>query len=846
MAIHDNNVVESNSGFAKEIDAAGLAMVLDNLQVNQYQYPLESTVREVASNAVDAVKEKQIAIEILSGRAKAEDYYLQREEAIFQSSNFDASYFDLAWLNQTDHSVTIIYEEGDQINTRDLVRFVDTGVGLGGKRLEGYFKLSWSSKRNSKDALGKFGIGAKSPLSTGVDSYRMISRYNGQEFMFDIYAHKVDSAISKFNEDGTINDFYQFENGFKAYYRKTNQKNGTEILLETKKHHRQKYKDAAKSQLLYFKNIKFLVKESDGYTYDVPVRAGIIYEDADIILSDNNQFSKPHLVIGKEDNKVNYGYIDFLELELENKVGNIGIKVASEDVAINPSRESVIWNDKTRLAVTQKFEKVVDIATDLIQKELKETDFLSWLDKCSIVLGGYSYSQDTAISRLSRVVDKSVLSPKFNPDPSIKYGPMNKMFRGFTARVISIKREYSSKLGKYVEKPQRLDVTSWAEIQGLDIFFSDSAASYNKDIYLSKTKARFVVIKEDSEEEVKEYVNKLALATITADDILAHRKKLRDMMMLNTGRVSVYEDVVVPEAWAELKEDEEETNVPVLSPAEKRALEERVVVYSLHKNSYTSYNAPHNLSMLKHQPKLQEVKDWEGTVVYGHQEDEPMLYFLGNLLHATGAYDNMSFYNKDFRLVKINKGLKKHFKQHIHVKEFFVNLQDTTLTMNEIMVKWHTARLIHEELEKLPFLSNFATFNADIHTTFKELMSYRDINYVDLTSYRNANKVGCNPTAFKELCEGTQTIIDFQLFVEEHKENPEAITEKALSLFSNAIISDARAVELDVYKKLMSVVEYAEPIKALFNNINVLQEEGKTISYEIEQEIKAYMALKGL
>jgi CTP synthase (UTP-ammonia lyase) len=142
MAIHDDNTVISAVGFTKEIDEAGLTMVLDNLQVNQYQYPQKSTVREITSNAVDSVVEKNIAIAILTGKNKVEDFYLERDEAVYKSSNFDASYFDLNWLNTENDKVTIIYEEGDQVNTKDKIRFIDNGVGLGGDRLEGYFKLS--------------------------------------------------------------------------------------------------------------------------------------------------------------------------------------------------------------------------------------------------------------------------------------------------------------------------------------------------------------------------------------------------------------------------------------------------------------------------------------------------------------------------------------------------------------------------------------------------------------------------------------------------------------------------------------------------------------------------------
>jgi hypothetical protein len=72
MAIHNEQIREVQ-GFAKEIEASALGMILDNLQVSQYQYPQKSTVRELVSNSLDAIKEKQIALSILQGKEKVED-----------------------------------------------------------------------------------------------------------------------------------------------------------------------------------------------------------------------------------------------------------------------------------------------------------------------------------------------------------------------------------------------------------------------------------------------------------------------------------------------------------------------------------------------------------------------------------------------------------------------------------------------------------------------------------------------------------------------------------------------------------------------------------------------------
>ena len=81
--------------------------------------------------------------------------------------------------------------------------------------------------------------------------------------------------------------------------------NGVTIIIEAKKHHKQQYIDAVKSQMLYFNDILFNIQHEDGAIENVDYKAKILYEDDMIVLSDNNYYSKPHLLL----NKVNYGYI---------------------------------------------------------------------------------------------------------------------------------------------------------------------------------------------------------------------------------------------------------------------------------------------------------------------------------------------------------------------------------------------------------------------------------------------------------------------------------------------------------------------------------------------------------
>ena len=67
MAIVEEKTIQSKDGVKKTIDGNSMGMALDILQRGLYSFPIKSTVRELASNAHDAVKERDVAKTILAG-----------------------------------------------------------------------------------------------------------------------------------------------------------------------------------------------------------------------------------------------------------------------------------------------------------------------------------------------------------------------------------------------------------------------------------------------------------------------------------------------------------------------------------------------------------------------------------------------------------------------------------------------------------------------------------------------------------------------------------------------------------------------------------------------------------
>lgn len=149
---------KGSEGIKKEINKNSIDIVFDILQVYAYSMPIESTVRELTSNAVDSQREKEIAIEILTGKKKEEDYFIVKHGKEFEDSKFKKEYYDLNWLNLTAKDVELEYHEKPGSGFCDEFVVRDHGVGIGDGRIEGTLSLGFSTKRATKEQIGGFGL----------------------------------------------------------------------------------------------------------------------------------------------------------------------------------------------------------------------------------------------------------------------------------------------------------------------------------------------------------------------------------------------------------------------------------------------------------------------------------------------------------------------------------------------------------------------------------------------------------------------------------------------------------------------------------------------------------------
>ena len=898
--------MQGSAGIAKKINKGAEKMVFDILQSTQYSMPVQSTIRELVTNACDSQREKEVAIEILEGEKKVEDYYIERHGAQYEDSNFDASYYNIASLDHAAKHIDLVYTKNEGVGYCDSFAVTDYGVGIGARRLEGILELGYSTKRNTSENFGAFGLGAKAALSTGVDFYTIETIYNGMRFKCNCYNYKTDFIIPAFNvKTGQQNPFITFSDGSKVYYVPTEAKNQTTVSFGVKKHNRNKFEEAIEEQLMYFDNVNFKIidNEDEGYERTVKFKAEVIYNSKNLIVSDSYYFNKPHIVLVKDENAttgINYGYIDFRELEMEQMYGSIAFKcparqvitnddgtetVLQDGVDVTPSREKVIWNEATKNYIKGVVMAAAQEASDIIQEELQETDFLKWIDACRSIITGNS-SENRILNKLARIINTEDLKPKFGPDPRIKYGPANKLFEGLQIMKpymlnSEMKRENIKDWNGFDAKHFYEREEKWSKYKDMYLMELDQESSYSKNYVCTYTL-------EDLDDK---FNNALAKAAGNPDAI---KKVMKEKSRVTAKRNAIlklieesewyknYDEVEVPEEWLkgrkeEEAQEEEKAKFSNLTPAERREIEKRIVAYTLRYDD----KKDDNFTMDKIEPKTVDIMNSKYRTYYCTKEDEGKMkqaaYLLKNiqpkhkqvypdtrLSNWDKGYDypvfwfdnppvSMMKWNSDEyeewatpvqgwdapQLIRVSQNKVKFITKNPnvrHIDDLLLQTNDKNeYIMDETLVNYYTAHKLNR-INEFKFMQGLGCIHDQLQKDYCELKDMRDNNYSEF-EYRQVRDIA------PAITDHMDKLYEFQKFCNEC-DDAELIQEKSKEMFVLSDISDARAADLDLLAKYENLVEFAEEIKPLLDELDCLRERQCDMTPELEKEIRIYLRAK--
>ncbi len=317
---------------------------LFKILIDQYKDPIGSIVREITSNAIDATNEANV---------------------------------DKPVIVTLTHSKFIVE---------------DFGVGISPERVHNYFDFNKSTKRNSVNQIGMFGLGAKCVFSYR-DDLTIRTRYNKKEYNYLQFIDEM--GMPSYKLISTKN---------------TSKPNGTKIEIDIKTNY---------DIRLFSKNIKNLIYAKMVYIDDRTRNNNIndikLYQYKTFMLKNNNEktynYDEPFIIYN--------GIVYPLDLDqlYDNTYVNepkiiknlpIGIIINGDKLSLVPSRDNFKYDNTTKKILLDTIKLVVSELNDIYSKQFAFNNINGFVELVMavhisnnyITLGGteYRYYLDKTIN----------------------------------------------------------------------------------------------------------------------------------------------------------------------------------------------------------------------------------------------------------------------------------------------------------------------------------------------------------------------------------------------------------------------------------------------------------------
>lgn len=237
-----------------------------------------------------------------------------------------------------------------------FMTFEDFGVGLSPDRFENvYMNYLESTKNDTDDQIGGFGIGGKSPLSY-TDIYYLRTRHEGIEYYYSI-AKGVDSIPEwdllyqkpTYHSNGTLVKFI-IEGGYWSDdYRK--------------------FEKALKFQLRYFDNV--YIK-----TFDIN-NDYVVYQFDTFNYRDDVDEKEMHIIVGKVCYPINWKILKRPEIRIP-----VGVKFNIGDIIVTPNREQIRYSDEMIAVINERINACLEEIKSLATFEFDDLqEYLDWSEK---------------------------------------------------------------------------------------------------------------------------------------------------------------------------------------------------------------------------------------------------------------------------------------------------------------------------------------------------------------------------------------------------------------------------------------------------------------------------------
>ncbi|MFW5847736.1 MAG: ATP-binding protein [bacterium] len=645
-------------------------MVFAMFTKNVYSNPIGSIVREITSNCYDAIKEAGV-------------------------------------------DTPVVVELKKDMSDSQYISFIDKGIGMSPKRIEKVYGVYFeSTKRDSNDEIGGFGIGGKTPMAY-TNSFFVITtsekenewQYNNE--LIDELYQKID-IISTSTDDEVITkikssfgDASEMEQEIeklearnaeildstlpKVEYvysiykgsdspeiellqtRFVNQSNGTEVKVPIKENDVATFEREVTKQLYYFENIIF-----KGFNENVVTNDYQIYKGDSFLFRVNNnslsnQYSNMHVCLGQ----VAYP-IDFYALGLDNYKHNIplAIKLNIGDVNVTASRESLDYNEETKKLLIEKINQVIDELTQMLVNQYDNVQSIEDYYDATENFGKLKIlDRDVHVGSL--VSRNKINFSNFKYNEIIDYIPKSHhvMKNLFEVRRYGKKRDKSKSYNNIWSG----DYNAMEDYDNIYYSGSDFKRVMLKQSYLAHThnQVYFIVLPVNlhnvhNKSNVIETLEGIS-GKYEFDKIINGEKLLvelqKDFFTMIKKQSKSYDDLEVPESFIQKKKAKDKISADIL----KREIPV---------NSPNTYSVGARI-------QIKTIYEFKGRVFYGVKKDEFDLnhayMFFNDFFDRNKNKSSFSAYSKNdhksgimfIQISKQNVKLIENFKNVHHVSEFY-------------------------------------------------------------------------------------------------------------------------------------------------------------------------------
>ena len=221
----------------------------------------------------------------------------------------------------------------------------DFGMGIGADTVENVIKkYGKSTKRQSKDQLGAFGLGFKSPLAY-TSSFYFIGRKDGIERKYMMYESQ--------DEANKIDLLYEAP---------TKERNGVKVIVPVKYGDKYDFESKIKEQLCYFENVYFNVPGIDN---NFKIVRHELFQWSEICTDQNLHICLDNV----------YYPLDFSKLGIDKVYFPVGLRFSLTDgIFPVPNREQLKYTKETKDIIIKKLKEVADYFINKYNEGIKDTD----------------------------------------------------------------------------------------------------------------------------------------------------------------------------------------------------------------------------------------------------------------------------------------------------------------------------------------------------------------------------------------------------------------------------------------------------------------------------------------